>query len=81
MGRVPFADATGIIALSELIDDFQRAGARVVLCETRSNLLEKLERAGVIDKVGRENVVDRLGAWRDARALSTGSVEETPLAP
>ncbi len=81
MGRVPFADATGILALSELIDDFQRAGARVVLCETRSNLLEKLERAGVIDKVGRENVVDRLGAWRDARALSTGSVEETPSAP
>lgn len=73
MGRVPFADATGIQTLAELIEDFQRGHARVVLCEVRPNLLQKLERSGVLDKVGRDNVHGRLADWRaqqDALPLS-----------
>lgn len=52
MGRVPFMDTTGLAALAEIVDDFQRSGARVVLCELRPNVLEKLERAGIVAKVG-----------------------------
>ena len=61
MGRVPFMDATGLEALSELIDDFQRAGARVSLCEVRGNVRSKLERAGIVAKVGSSGQWQ----WRD----------------
>jgi SulP family sulfate permease len=52
MGRVPFMDATGLTALDEIIEDFQRTGARVVLVEVRPNVLEKLERSRILARVG-----------------------------
>ena len=67
MGRVPFMDATGLEALSELIDDFQRAGARVSLCEVRGNVRSKLERAGIVAKVGAAHLHDTIAAWRAAQ--------------
>ncbi len=70
MGRVPFMDATGLEALGELIDDFLRAKARVVICEVRPNVLAKLERAGIVEKIGSEQVYDDLLAWK-------GSVNST----
>jgi SulP family sulfate permease len=66
MGRVPFMDATGLEALSELIDDFQRSGAQVCLCELRPNVAAKLERAGIVAKIGAANVHADLAAWRAA---------------
>jgi SulP family sulfate permease len=60
LGRVPFIDATGISAIEDMIEDFQRRGAAVVLTELRPNVRNKLERAGVIDALGSENVVDTL---------------------
>jgi len=67
MGRVPFVDATGIQALRELIDDFQRGKAQVILCEIRGNVRGKLEKGGVIDKVGTTNVYPRLADWKASR--------------
>ena len=67
MGRVPFVDATGLQAISEMADDFHRHKTRVVLCEVRPNVLEKLERARVIDKIGRENVVASLDEFVQSR--------------
>jgi sulfate permease, SulP family len=60
MGGVPFVDATGILAIQEIIGDFTKHGASVLLVEVRSNVLRKLLRAGVIAQLGTENVLDTL---------------------
>jgi sulfate permease, SulP family len=60
MGNVPFVDATGIFALEEIITDFKRHGAEVLLAEVRPNVRYKLERGGVIAHVGSANVIDTL---------------------
>ena len=60
MGNVPFVDATGIFAIEEIISDFKRHGAAVLLVEMRPNVRYKLERSGVIAHVGQENVIDTL---------------------
>ena len=60
MGNVPFVDATGIFAIEEIISDFKRHGATVLLVELRSNVRYKLERGGVIAHAGADNVIDTL---------------------
>ena len=60
MGNVPFIDATGINALEEMVKDFKRHGASVLLVELRPNVRYKLERAGVIAQVGEEHIIDTL---------------------
>ncbi|HEX5394175.1 MAG TPA: SulP family inorganic anion transporter [Rhodocyclaceae bacterium] len=65
MGRVPFIDATGIQALAELVDDFHRSKATVILCDVRPNLLRKLERGGILAKIGHKNVHDRFTDWKE----------------
>jgi sulfate permease, SulP family len=60
MGNVPFVDATGIFAIEEIITDFKRHGATVLLVEVRPNVRYKLERGGLISHVGKENVIDSL---------------------
>jgi SulP family sulfate permease len=58
MGNVPFVDATGIFAIEEIITDFRRHGASVLLVEVRPNVRYKLERGGVVAHVGPDNVID-----------------------
>jgi SulP family sulfate permease len=60
MGNVPFVDATGIFAIEEIITDFKRHNASVLLVEVRPNVRYKLERGGVIAHVGSENVLATL---------------------
>jgi|HubBroStandDraft_1064217.scaffolds.fasta_scaffold00302_13 SulP family sulfate permease len=73
MGNVPFVDATGIFAIEEIITDFKRHGATVLLVEVRPNVRYKLERGGVIAHVGPENVIDTLAqAMLRARELNRG---------
>jgi SulP family sulfate permease len=60
MGNVPFVDATGIFAIEEIITDFKRHGAVVLLVEVRANVRYKLDRGGVIAHVGPGNVIDSL---------------------
>jgi sulfate permease, SulP family len=69
MGRVPFMDTTGLTALDEIVADFQRIGTRVVLCEVRANVLEKLERAGIVARVGASGVFDTLSEFAAASAI------------
>jgi MFS superfamily sulfate permease-like transporter len=52
MGSVPFIEATDINALEEMVGDFKRHGASVLLVELRPNVRYKLERAGVSAQVG-----------------------------
>ncbi|MDP9014146.1 MAG: SulP family inorganic anion transporter [Pseudomonadota bacterium] len=60
MGNVPFIDATGIDAIEEMVSDFKRHGASVLLVELRPNVRYKLGRSGVIARAGEENVIDTL---------------------
>jgi sulfate permease, SulP family len=60
MSGVPFVDATGILAIQEIIMDFTRHGANVLLVEVRPNVMRKLTRAGVLAQLGAENVCDTL---------------------
>ncbi len=60
MGNVPFVDATGIFAIEEIIRDFRRHGATVMLAEVRPNVRHKLARAGTIEQVGPDNILDTL---------------------
>ena len=69
MGRVPFMDTTGLTALDEIVADFQRVGTRVVLCEVRANVLEKLERAGIVARVGSSGVFATLSAFAAATPI------------
>jgi SulP family sulfate permease len=73
MGNVPFVDATGIFAIEEIITDFRRHGATVLLAEVRPNVRYKLDRGGVIAHVGPENVIDTLAhAMLRAKELKRG---------
>lgn len=60
MRRVPFMDTTGLSALDEIVADFQRTGTRVVLCEVRANVLEKLDRAGILARIGTTGIYPTL---------------------
>jgi SulP family sulfate permease len=72
MSQVPFVDATGISAIEEIITDFLKHGASVLLSEVRPNVLRKLERAGVIRHLGSDNATDTLAlAIERVKALET----------
>src|SRR3984957_8762024 len=72
MSQVPFVDATGISAIEEIITDFLKHGATVLLRELRPNVLRKLERAGVIRHLGSDNATDTLAlAIERVKALET----------
>jgi SulP family sulfate permease len=83
MGNVPFLDATGIEAIGEMVADFKRHGATVMLVELRSNVRYKLERGGVIDAIGADKVIDTLEAalalTRAAAAASHADAAPVPV--
>ena len=56
MRHVPFVDATGIQALSEIIDDCRRFKTRLIICGMRENVRRKLARAKVLDKLGKDRL-------------------------
>jgi sulfate permease, SulP family len=57
LGRVPFIDATGLQSLWDLLDTCKRHKTRLVLCEARPNVLEKLKRSGLVEQIGSSNVL------------------------
>lgn len=63
LDRVPFVDATGIQALSDLREDCARHGTRLVLVAARPNVLEKLERAHLVAELGADSVFPSLDAY------------------
>ena len=74
MGNVPFIDATGINAIEEMVTDFQRHRASVLLVELRPNVRYKLERGGVIALVGEHNVIDTLAhALQATKQIKAGA--------
>src|SRR3984885_2532337 len=76
MSQVPFMDVTGISALDQIITDFLKHDATVLLSEVRTNVLRKLERAGLIRRLGADNLTATLAlALERVKAIDT--VKET----
>jgi SulP family sulfate permease len=72
MSQVPFVDATGISAIDEIITDFLKHDAAVLLSEVRPNVLHKLERAGLVRKLGADNLTATLAlALKRVEAIDT----------
>lgn len=62
MGQVPIIDATGLQTLWDLINTCERNNTRLMLCEVRPNILEKMKRAGIAGKVGQGNIIENIQA-------------------
>lgn len=62
MGKVPMIDTTGMQTLADLQSMCERHHTRLVLCEVRPNVLEKLSRAGITKQLGDGNVIQHLQA-------------------
>lgn len=60
LGKVPFIDATGTQSFWDLLDNCKRHKTRLVLCETRPNVLSKLKLAGFIGQIGKENILESI---------------------
>jgi sulfate permease, SulP family len=76
MSQVPFVDATGISALDQIITDFLKHDATVLLSEVRPNVLHKLKRAGLVRRLGADNLTATLTlALERVKAIDT--VRET----
>lgn len=60
LGKVPFIDATGMQSLWDLLDTCKRHKTRLVLCEARPNVLNKLKVTGLIGQIGTDNVLENL---------------------
>lgn len=60
MKQVPIIDATGLQTLSDLLDNCRRHKTRLMICEARPNVLEKMKRTGLADQLGAENIIRRI---------------------
>jgi SulP family sulfate permease len=60
LGRVPFIDATAMQSLWDLLDTCRRHHTRLVLCEAKPNVLNKLKLAGLVGQIGYENILEHL---------------------
>ena len=60
LAKVPFIDATAMQSLWDLLATCQRHNTRLVLCEARPNVIQKLKTAGLIDKIGKDNMLEHI---------------------
>jgi SulP family sulfate permease len=51
LGRMPFADATGLQALDDALQELHARGARVMLIEANDRVAGKLQKMGVYRKL------------------------------
>lgn len=60
MSGVPLIDATGLQTLWDLLNNCKRHDTRLVLCETRPNVLNKLKLAGIAGQIGKQNLIEHI---------------------
>jgi len=60
LGKVPFIDATGMQSLWDLLDNCKHHKTRLILCEAKPNVLNKLKLAGLLGQLGHENVLEHI---------------------
>jgi MFS superfamily sulfate permease-like transporter len=59
IGRI---DSTAGQVLEELVDELQRRGVVVAMCELKHDLTDQLERAGLLDRIGHDHVFTTVDA-------------------
>jgi len=59
-GRIPFIDATGLQALTDLVERFRKRRVRVIFCGLHAGVEDSLRRAGLLDRIGAANVCKNL---------------------
>ncbi len=62
MKNVPVIDASGLQALEELMKNCERNHTRLILCEIRPNIMEKMTRSGIAQKIGQDNILNSIQA-------------------
>lgn len=60
MQNVPVIDASGLQAFEELVKNCERNHTRLVLCEVRANIMEKMTRSGITKKIGTQNIIKNI---------------------
>lgn len=79
LDRCPFADATGLLYLDDLIDDLHAHGSRLLLVGANQRVHEKLQRMGLYDKLCRDDVQpDLLQALRHVHATGSNKLAAAP---
>ncbi|MFN5173451.1 MAG: SulP family inorganic anion transporter [Holosporaceae bacterium] len=68
MRQVPFADATGVAVLGDLIGQFHQRDTRVILCGGGKQLMANLDKAHLLTKLGLNNIVSDVKNLGDALA-------------
>ena len=69
---VPFIDITGLQTLEEAIRDLHRRGVRVILTGAKTQVMEKLQKAGIITLLGKHNVFQEFSRALLACQVSNG---------
>ncbi len=62
MKNVPVIDASGLQAFEELMKNCERNHTRLILCEIRPNIMEKMMRSGITQKLGQDNILQNIQA-------------------
>jgi sulfate permease, SulP family len=62
MQGVPILDASGLNALSELIDRCQKSGIKLLLAEIHADTHQVIEKFGLLDRIGKENLFEQVRA-------------------
>lgn len=70
LGRVPFADATAMHALADVVRHFQQRAIQVRVCEANPRLAQKLREFGLMEKLGQ---ADASASVLDVLAESTST--------
>lgn len=61
MSGVPFMDITALQALEEAVQQLQKRGVRVMLCELTPRVENKLRKADLLTLIGHDNLYTRFG--------------------
>ncbi len=60
MKNVPIVDASGLQAFESFIISCEKNNTRLMLCELRANIHEKMQRAGLLQKLGLQNIIENI---------------------
>jgi len=60
MQGVPILDASGLQALSELIDRCQKTGVKLLIAEMHADMHEVIEKFGLVERIGKENLFEKV---------------------
>ncbi len=60
MSQVPAMDATGLDALSDVLESCKSNGVTLILSHVNSQPMKVMKKAGFIEKIGRENLCDNI---------------------